>query len=96
MEAGTRDSFSKLSITLLSVVATAGAAYFLFRPETKHEEARIVPTEGGLGLSAEEREMFIPTSEWQPVKDHHICPPGLEFRMNLADGSKFARLAPAS
>ena len=96
MESGSRDALSKLAVSFLSVVLTVGAMYYLFRAETKIDEPRIVPTEGGLGLSSEEREMFIPSSEWKPVEDHHVCPAGLEFRMNLSDGSKFARLAQAS
>ena len=86
------EDISGTLVSFITVAATLGALYFLFRPEVKCLKERDLPTEGGLGLSDDEKEMFIPSSDWQPVSDRHICPPGLEFRMNLSDGSKFARL----
>ena len=33
-----------------------------------------------------ETEEFVPTSEWQPVKDGQILPPGLEIDVNVTTG----------
>lgn len=73
---------------LLSSLVAVGLVYYLFRPEVAIEKESML---GGLGLSKEEREMFIPTSEWKAVGDQHICPAGLEYKLNLTDGTKFAR-----
>lgn len=73
-----------------SVVLVSLVAYYLFREE-QSTEVKTCP-EGGLHLSNEEKEMFIPTNEWQPVGDDHICPAGLEYKLNVYDGTKFARL----
>lgn len=85
--------YSRTIVSILSVALTLGSLYFLFRAEPPKDDKRVIPTEGGLGLSDEEREIFIPSNVWKPVKDHHVCPPGLEYRMNLSDGTKFARLS---
>lgn len=86
------DGVSAIVTPVLATVLSLGFLYLLFReePETKKE----IPTEGGLGLSKEEREMFIPTAEWKPVEDHHFCPPGLEYRLDLSNGTKLARIPP--
>ena len=78
-------------ISLGSVLATVGIIYYLFREEDAEKPSRI-PTEGGLGLSDEEKEMFIPSNDWKPVADHHVCPPGLEYRLNMSDGTRYARV----
>jgi hypothetical protein len=83
-------TLNNVVVSVVSIVVVAGSLYLLFRPET--EEPKKVPKEGGLGLSREERELFIPTVDWQKVEDHHVCPPGLEYRLNMSDGSKLARL----
>lgn len=36
--------------------------------------------------------MFVPTTEWQEVREDQVCPAGLEYRMELG-GKNFARLA---
>jgi len=89
----TRD-IPRIIVSIATVAVTVASLYFLFRPESPSPTKQVVvPTEGGLGLSNdEEKEMFIPSSEWKPVKDSHICPAGLEYRLDLSDGSKFARL----
>ena len=72
-----------------------GSLYYLFRDEKQEDEMEdkhIVPQEGGLGLSNEERLLFIPTYEWQVVENNHICPAGLEYRVDLSNGSKIARI----
>ena len=80
-----------LKFWIFSLVTAIGSIYLLFRPEPKNgqdESKPQVPSEGGLGVG---RELFEPTDEWQPVGDDQICPAGLEYRMNLSDGTKFAR-----
>jgi hypothetical protein len=77
-------------LPIVSVICVLGVLFFLFREEP--ERTPVVPTEGGLGLSKEERELFIPTKEWQTVEENHLCPPGLEYRIDLSTGSKLARL----
>ena len=94
MDDATRTEVSRFIVTFFSLVVTIGSMYYLFRPEEPTaSEPRIIPTEGGLGMSQEDkREMFIPTNEWKTVQDNHICPAGLEYRLNMTDGTKLARL----
>lgn len=40
----------------------------------------------------EQRDMFVPTKEWQVVKEGQAIPPGLHVRMNLQTGLKEAKL----
>ena len=42
--------------------------------------------------AAEERDVFVPTKEWQVVKEGQPIPPGLHIRMNLQTGLKEAKL----
>jgi hypothetical protein len=80
--------------TGMAIVVGAALVYYLFRIEDPPQEPKLpIPTEGGLNLEKEEREMFVPTSQWQPVGDHHICPAGLEYKININEGTKYARLA---
>ena len=37
---------------------------------------------------------FTPTHDWKPIPDGAICPPGLEFRIDLNTGHQEARLPP--
>ena len=37
-------------------------------------------------------EEFVPTTEWQTVKDGQILPPGLEINVNVTTGEKQAKL----
>jgi hypothetical protein len=37
---------------------------------------------------------FTPTHEWQEVPEGAICPPGLEFHLNLQTGKRLARIPP--
>jgi hypothetical protein len=39
------------------------------------------------------RVSFQPTREWQEVLPEHVCPKGMQFRMDLASGKSFGRLA---
>ena len=34
---------------------------------------------------------FVPEEQWREVLPHHVCPPGLEFRMDFASGKNYAR-----
>ena len=36
---------------------------------------------------------FLPSRDWKPVEDDHVCPPGLEYKIDLSTGSKVARKA---
>ena len=40
----------------------------------------------------QDRILFTATRDWQEVHSYHICPAGLEFRMDLDTGRSFARL----
>lgn len=42
-----------------------------------------------------ERILFEASEEWQEVTDLHICPPGLDFQINMTTGEKIARIRPA-
>ena len=91
------DAASTALVSFISISVTLASLYFLFRPEMESEKPKEAqppktPTEGGLGLSDEEKEMFIPSVEWKTVKDNHVCPAGLEYRLNLTDGTKLARI----
>jgi hypothetical protein len=81
---------SDLIVSFAYFMAALGAFYYLFREEEITKPS--APTEGGLGLSDEEKELFIPSNEWKPVQDHHVCPPGLEYRLNMTDGTRYARM----
>ena len=93
----------KIAHSLITATAiTLGfffVGYLLFRSEPpKMKEDPPVPAEGGLGLSKEPylppgKTMFQPTLEWQPVRDDQVCPPGLEYKLNVYDGTKYARIA---
>lgn len=81
---------------LVIVGIAAGLGYYLFRKENVKDEVFTIPSEGGLGLSDDEkRKIFIPTNHWQTVEDNHICPAGLEYKLNLTDGTKLARFIPS-
>ena len=83
---------SSVAVSVVGAVMVLGFMYMLFRAEDEQPVKREIPTEGGLGLSKEERELFIPTAEWQTVEDRHICPAGLEYKLDLSNGSKLARI----
>ena len=36
--------------------------------------------------------MFEPTLDWQEVQPYHVCPAGLEYRMDFSTGQNFARI----
>ena len=88
-----------LVTTALCTITIAVMGYFLFRSETpKKTENPTVPSEGGLGMSKEPflppgKSMFQPTHDWQPVGDDQVCPPGLEYKLNVYEGTKYARIA---
>ena len=79
-------------VPVVGVAVTVGFLYMLFRPEEEKPVTRDIPTEGGLGLSKDERELLIPSLEWKTVEDYHICPAGLEYRLDLSTGQKLARI----
>lgn len=81
-----------IATTVVSSILCVGFLYLLFREEQEEPVRNDIPTEGGLGSSKGEREQFIPTAEWQSVEDHHICPAGLEYRLDMTTGSKLARI----
>lgn len=87
---------TKAILSAVATVIVVGSLYYLFRDDKQEDEEKedkhIVPQEGGLGLSNEERQLFIPTYEWQVVENNHICPAGLEYRVDLSNGSKIARI----
>lgn len=37
------------------------------------------------------KEWFIPTLEWQAVKEHHVCPQGLQYKMDVNAGVTMAK-----
>jgi AAA domain len=37
---------------------------------------------------------FVPTDDWQDVPDGAVCPPGLEYNLNMTTGRRIARRAP--
>jgi len=81
----------------LVTLTLIGMVYYLFRPNETEDD--ITPSEGGLQLEKSNilppgKKMFIPTSEWQPVGDDDICPTGLEYKLNVYEGTKFARVMP--
>eukprot|EP00729_Bicosta_minor_P007885 gene7885-11656_t len=39
------------------------------------------------------KEWFIPTLEWQAVKEHHVCPQGLQYKMDVNAGTAADRIA---
>jgi|LauGreDrversion4_2_1035121.scaffolds.fasta_scaffold118412_2 hypothetical protein len=89
----------KIATTGAIVLGLALVVYYLFRTEPVRETLEPpVVSEGGLGLSRENpmlppgKTMFRPTLEWQPVGDDQVCPPGLEYKLNVYDGTKFARI----
>ena len=42
-------------------------------------------------LVAMEKRIFQPTDSWQEVKPYHICPPGLEYSVDLHTGLTLAK-----
>jgi len=65
--------------------AAAVLVCWLFRPG-EEEEPRFQIPEG--------KSLFEPSFEWQEVGSHHVCPPGLEFRLDLSTGINLARIPP--
>jgi hypothetical protein len=39
------------------------------------------------------KEMFVPTTQWQAVLDHHVLPAGCEIRMDVSTGKNQARIS---
>mmetsp|Transcript_54195 Transcript_54195/g.129107 ORF Transcript_54195/g.129107 Transcript_54195/m.129107 type:complete len:96 (+) Transcript_54195:121-408(+) len=76
-------------------VAAASCAlllWFLFR-EVTDEEKQAVEEEARRHIRVGNRPMFVPSHEWKEVTDDMVCPPGLEYRMDLSgSGGKWARL----
>ena len=66
-------------------------AWWLFRPET---EAERIDSVSRLFTVPIGKKLFEPSFEWQPVEDHHVCTPGLEFQLDLTSGKKLARIPP--
>ena len=59
---------------------------------SKDKNAAHEDSEGEAG----DYELFEPSEEWQEVGEGHICPGGLEYRLNLDTGEKLARLPPGT
>jgi hypothetical protein len=66
----------------LTLAVSAIGVFYLFRAE---EDSEVEPEEIP-------NEVFVPSTEWKTVEDHHICPAGLEYRIDLSTGSKLARI----
>jgi len=47
---------------------------------------------GGGGALPKGKRWFHPTSEWQAVEEDHVCPRGLQFKMDVHAGVSMARL----
>merc|ERR1712232_12056 len=67
------------------------AAKGLGKGQAKKKE---VKPAAGPEINSLVRPRFIPTAEWQEVLPEHVCPRGLQFRMDVATGRNFARLPP--
>eukprot|EP00438_Fugacium_kawagutii_P024452 Skav202125 [mRNA] locus=scaffold1980:223858:224469:+ [translate_table: standard] len=50
------------------------------------------PSQALKGILLLERPKFVATQDWQPVPKGAACPPGLEYKMDLATGETLARL----
>mmetsp|Transcript_73605 Transcript_73605/g.137554 ORF Transcript_73605/g.137554 Transcript_73605/m.137554 type:complete len:92 (-) Transcript_73605:35-310(-) len=79
--------------TATFLAATSGTMlllWFLFRDITEEEQKSEVER----WCKKTYRPIFVPSTEWQQVTDDMVCPPGLEYRMDLSGGGKWARLLP--
>ncbi len=86
--------FSLWSVETVSgvvVVSTSILIWYLFRPVTEKEVLQAIEGERKMFVPPG-RELFVASEEWKEViKDVHVCPPGLEFRMELDTGRSYAR-----
>ena len=69
----------------LASVAAAVLVWWLFRPGEEEETSFQIP---------DGKCLFEPSFEWKEVASNHVCPPGLEFRLDLATGVNMARIPP--
>jgi hypothetical protein len=78
-------SLSDRTVAALSIsaIALVGIVTFLARVPKRQPKLPALPKK--------DRKIFIPSRDWKPVDDDHICPPGLEYRIDLETGSKLAR-----
>mmetsp|Transcript_4812 Transcript_4812/g.6625 ORF Transcript_4812/g.6625 Transcript_4812/m.6625 type:complete len:92 (-) Transcript_4812:35-310(-) len=85
-------SRGRLSASLfVATSCTMLLMWFLFRDMTEEEQK----SEEQRWCKKTRRQLFVPSAEWQPVPDDAVCPPGLEYRMDLSGGGgKWARLLP--
>ena len=72
-----------------AITAVSGGLliWWLLRPPAEDEmkDEFVIP---------EGKKLFEPTFEWQQVEDFHVCPAGLEFRLDLSSGRNLARIPP--
>lgn len=79
-----KNSWNWGTVVALSVSAVAFIGMMTF--------ASMIPQQPKLSaIAGKDRRLFIPSREWKQVDDDHICPPGLEFKIDLATGMKLAR-----
>ena len=98
MNSGNQSMVTTVTVVTVTVLILG---YFLFRsePPKMNEDVPEIPSEGGLGMTKDApylppgKSMFQPTLDWQPVGDHQVCPPGLEYKLNVYEGTKYARIA---
>mmetsp|Transcript_21603 Transcript_21603/g.47776 ORF Transcript_21603/g.47776 Transcript_21603/m.47776 type:complete len:89 (+) Transcript_21603:74-340(+) len=79
---------SRTTTISVAALATAALIWHLFREGDDDEKDVFV--------KGSHLRRFVPTLEWQEVEEGFACPPGLEYRMDLASGRSFARLVPPS
>jgi hypothetical protein len=98
----------KVSTTTIAVtIGVVVVGYLLFRDETPvsvtkgEKDEGAIPVEGGLGLLQSRepilppgKRMFEPSLDWKSVGDDEVCPPGLEYKLNVYEGTKLARIPP--
>jgi len=78
-------TLSNETIAAISISAVAVVGMFTFIARIPKRQPRL-PT-----IAKKDRKIFLPSQEWKQVNDDHICPPGLEYKIDLATGVKLAR-----
>ena len=81
-----------LAGTLLAVAA--GGLILLWattdQPSSSSQQPKPKPNMSQMDIGC--RTMFEPTLDWQEVQPYHVCPAGLEYRMDFSTGQNFARI----
>ena len=73
-------------------VAAARAKLFA-KGGGKGQSKKVVPPVVQASPVTTFRVPFQPTTEWQELLPEHVCPAGLQFRMDMASGKNYARFA---